>query len=360
MQALKRLEPFIVADTSAITEKEWLAFRRQGIGGSDAAAVIGISPFMTARDLYYAKQGIEPAEPDESSWVQFEIGHLLEDLVARIFQAKTGLPIYSVKKMYRHPEYGFMLANPDYFTEDRDGPAVLEIKTTNYFAKDNWWNDGKEIVPAYYETQGRHYMAVTDMNRTYFCCLYGNSFDDVIIRRIDRDADYEAELIFHEHQFWNNHVLSKAPPPYTENGDLVLESVKRHHGSADSAAPEILLDEGFSADMEMYLTLQAEKGEWDRKAKKLDERMKLIKGRIADKMGKSCKASYSMSGTAYEISYKPAPRPGIDKDNLLLLKTQYPEIYDRFVTVSENRRFSVKSVKIKSEPTEFTEERKAA
>ena len=56
-----------------------------------------------------------------------------------------------------------MLADVDYFVELPDGTtAILEIKTTNYNAKDNWWLDGEETIPAYYESQGRHYMAVME------------------------------------------------------------------------------------------------------------------------------------------------------------------------------------------------------
>ena len=83
-QTLKRLEPQLIADLSVITEQKWHELRREGIGGSDAAAVLGISPFKTGRDLYYAKLGIDPAEPDDGNWVQLEVGHLLEDLTAQI------------------------------------------------------------------------------------------------------------------------------------------------------------------------------------------------------------------------------------------------------------------------------------
>ena len=57
-----------------------------------------------------------------------------------------------------------------------------------------------------------------------YCCLYGNSEDDVIIRHIERDAAYEEELIALEGIFWNEHVLKQVPPPYTEDGDLVSQS----------------------------------------------------------------------------------------------------------------------------------------
>lgn len=111
-----------------------------------------------------------------------------------------------------------MLADVDRLVTMADGKtAILECKTTNYNARDKWEYDGKPIVPQYYEAQGRHYMAVMNLDRVYYCCLYGNSEDDVIIRSIDRDPDYEAELIALEENFWTNHVQAKTPPPYIED-----------------------------------------------------------------------------------------------------------------------------------------------
>lgn len=81
-----------------------------GIGGSDATAILGISPFATARDLYYDKLKIVPFDDSESNWVAKEMGHLLEDLVAEIFHVKTGYRIYQIKKMFYHPVHTFMLA----------------------------------------------------------------------------------------------------------------------------------------------------------------------------------------------------------------------------------------------------------
>ncbi len=187
-----RHTPQVLVETGNLSREQWLDWRRQGIGGSDVAAVIGISPFRTARDIYYDKLGTMAAEEDVGNWVALEMGHLLEDLVAKIFARKTGLKIYQLKKMFRHPLYPFMLADVDYFIEMTDGTkAILEIKTTNYNAKDRWWKDGRETVPAYYETQGRHYMAVMDIDRVFFCCLYGNTEDEVIIRELHRDMAYE-------------------------------------------------------------------------------------------------------------------------------------------------------------------------
>ena len=211
----KRHEPLVLVETADLSEEDWLDYRRRGIGGSDVSAIFGTSPFRTARDLYYDKLNIASVEDDEGNWVAMEMGHLLEPLVAKIFERKTGYRVYQIKKMFQHPQYPWMLADVDYFVELPDGTtAILEIKTTNYNARDNWWMNGKETVPVYYESQGRHYMAVTDIDRCFFCCLYGNNEEEVIIREVKRDFEYEAEMVFLEQYFWENHVQRHVPPPY--------------------------------------------------------------------------------------------------------------------------------------------------
>ena len=73
-----KYEPQELVDTSNLSSEEWLSYRRRGIGGSDAAAILGISPWRTARDLYYDKLNVVKADVDEN-WVALEMGHLLED-----------------------------------------------------------------------------------------------------------------------------------------------------------------------------------------------------------------------------------------------------------------------------------------
>lgn len=222
--AEKRSQPQILVETAGLSEEEWLAYRRKGIGGSDVAALLGISPWRTARDLYFDKLNIVAVEDNEDNWVALEMGHLLESLVAKIFQHRTGYKVYQIKKMFQHPQYSWMLADVDYFVELPDGStAILEIKTTNYNARDNWWLNGEETVPVYYEAQGRHYMAVMNVDRCFFCCLYGNNEEETIIREIRRDESYEEEMIFLEQYFWENHVLTRTPPPYTEDGALPVQ-----------------------------------------------------------------------------------------------------------------------------------------
>ncbi len=339
----ERRIPEVLVETAGLSREEWLEYRRQGIGGSDAAALMGISPFRTARDLYYDKLGIAAVEDSEDNWVALEMGTLLEDLVAKIFQKKTGFRIYQVKKMFRHPGYPFMIADVDYFVELPDGStAILEIKTTNYNARDSWWKNGRETVPVYYESQGRHYMAVMDLDKVFFCCLYGNTEDEVIIRCLDRDPVYEEEMVFLEEYFWNSHVAVKVPPPYTEDGELIMESARRFIGPADTSAPGFVLEGEMADALVRYMELQKQREESEKHSKELEEESKRLKAILMAGMGKNCTAVCERDGFSYKVSYSPVRKPGISKDGLLRLKLLFPEIYEQFVTVTEFRRFQVK------------------
>jgi len=342
MEQAMTYQPLVLVETSGLTREEWLTYRRKGIGGSDAAAVLGISPFRTARDLYFDKLNIVTAD-DAGNWVAMEMGTLLEDLVARIFSKKTGLKIFQRKVMFQHPLYPWMLADLDYLVELPDGTlAILEIKTTNYNARDKWWYNGDEIVPVYYEAQGRHYMCVMNIDRVYFCCLYGNNEDEVIIRHIDRDASYEEELIALEDFFWHDNVLAKNPPPYTESGDLIMESLHRNFGPpVEDMAPIAITYPQFTK-VARYLELQSEKSLYDAEVTRLEAEMKRLKALIAADMGNNRKATYADDNTDYTITFSSSRSPKILKAGLERLKEQHPDIYDEYVTMSESSRMHIK------------------
>ena len=339
----QQYEPLILADTEQLARPDWLELRKKGLGGSDAAAVLGISPFRTARDLYYDKLGIVTTD-DQANWVAMEVGTLLEPLVARIFEAKTGLKVYQRKCMFQHPLYPWMLADLDYLVDLPDGTtAIVEIKTTNYNAKDKWWYNGGEIVPVYYESQGRHYMSVMNLDRVYYCCLYGNNEDEAIVRHIDRDMAYEAELIALERDFWHENVLARIPPPYTEDGDLILESLRRSLGPATKDAPAVVFSKTQEARVARYLELQEEKRLRDTDVKTVEAEMQRLKALIVADMGVSCTAVCENGG--YTVTWNPSHRATIDKNGLERLKEVHPDIYAEYITVSESRRFSIKRAK---------------
>lgn len=223
MNTALNYQPEVLVDTADLSREDWLNYRRLGIGGSDAAAIMGLSPFATIRDLYFDKIGVTPViEEEEENWVAKEVGHRLEDLVAMIFAKKTGLEVFPVRKMFRHPLYPFMLADVDYFIRFPDGSiGILECKTCNYNAKDKWADDG---IPENYVLQVRHYLAVMNMNKAYIACLYGNNENEFVYRCLERDRMEEEELIDQEKYFWEEYVEKKIEPPYSGKPDLILSA----------------------------------------------------------------------------------------------------------------------------------------
>ena len=331
--------PEIIADTRNMSETEWHEYRRKGIGGSEAAAVLGLSPFCTARDVYYEKIGVKPATKDEQNWVAKQVGHRLESLVAEIFAVKTSLRVGKGNDMYCHPEYLFMLANIDYFVDMADGTrAILECKTSNVNSRDKW-ADG--AIPVNYEMQVRHYMAVMNIDTAFIACLFGNSDNDFVYCRIDRDYDYEQDIIEQERYFWEEYVQKKTEPPYTESGDLAIESLRKYYVGANLYAPAVTLSENLADTIERYLELRSQKLEFDHKSQDTDNEMKRLSAEIINLMGETCTAVCKSGANEYSIAYKPSYREGINKDSLTALKVFHPEIYSQYASTTENRRFSV-------------------
>ena len=329
-----------VVDTSGLSEEDWLGYRRQGIGGSDVAAIMGVSPFATLRNLYNDKCGNPDVIQTEDNWVAKEVGHRLEDLVAKIFAYKTGYKVFAVRKLFRHPFHSFMQANVDFFVELPDGSiAILECKTTNYNSKEKW-NDG--AVPVNYEWQCRHYMAVMNLSCAYIACLYGNNENEFVYRRIDRDEVIEADMIEMEAHFWNEYVLGRIEPPYTESGDLVLESIRRHYGELDPTVDAVILPTSMAVKLEQYLDLAAQKSLLSQQIKELDEQMKIAYAPIVDVMKTSCSAVCVFGSNTYEVRNKPVFRTSISKDKLQKLEETHPDLYSEYTETTEGRRFSVK------------------
>lgn len=336
-------EPIVVTDTTDLSREEWLAYRKTGIGGSEVAAIFGISPFGTARDIYYDKLNIAAYYDDEENKYQKQIGTLLEDTVAEMFEEVTGYRVFKIRKMYRSREHPCMIADVDFFIQLPDGSfAILECKTTSPDATAKWWDGSKPAIPLNYQLQGRHYMSVVHLNKVFFACLHGNSENYLIIRELERDLEYEDEMIAIEEDFWNNHVLRQVPPPYIEEGDLIIESVRRHFGPADPELPTTALTDASALHLARFLELQQAKSIAEVSVKEIESELARMKGLIVAELGRSCAATCNVNGTPYLVTYKPSGKPTVTKENLVRLRAQHPDIYNEYVTVSEIRRFYVK------------------
>lgn len=196
----------VYADSRQITHDEWLQHRKSGIGGSDAGAIMGVSPYKGAYSVWADKMGFETAVDDSEAMRQ---GRDLEEYVASRFAEKSGLTVRREYGMLRSKEHPFMVANID--RRIKGERAGLECKTSrDIYMKRYRGGD----FPMEYYCQCLHYLAVTGWDAWYLAVLvYGT---DLLIFRICREEvqdDIDA-LIEAEETFWRDHVEHcQAPAP---------------------------------------------------------------------------------------------------------------------------------------------------
>lgn len=190
--------------TKGMSREEWLEKRREGVGGSDAAAVMGESAWSSPLRVYADKRGVAPEKAVTEPMRQ---GTAFEQVVARRFSEETGLKTRRCLRMFRHPEYPFMLANIDRQVLGQGGFTGLECKTTGLFNPADF--AGGEIPREYY-WQCMHYMAVTGAKKWHLAVLVlSKAFHRFII---DRDEKAIERLIARERAFWHENVLAGIPP----------------------------------------------------------------------------------------------------------------------------------------------------
>lgn len=202
----------VVADVRDMPRPEWLALRRTGIGGSDAAAICGQSQYKSALEVWLEKTGAIGEQPDnERMWW----GRELEDKIAYKLSEKTGVELTKVGALLAHPEHEWMLASPDRAAWDprRIGlgaeVGISELKTAGYFPGQEWkGRDAK--VPDAYVLQGMHYLAVCNLPFVLFGCLIDF---EVVPLMVERDDELIALLMDREAEFWEMVTERRPPPP---------------------------------------------------------------------------------------------------------------------------------------------------
>jgi predicted phage-related endonuclease len=206
--------------------QEWLALRRKGLGGTDAAAILGVNPYRSALDVYLDKKGLVP-ELEENAAMEW--GKRLEDVIATKFVDdnvvqhdwsggnKVGFGFYlrsaqEIGGLLQHPQqggFGFMLATPDYFEPTQSWG--LEIKTAGAMMAPQWGDPPSMLnVPEHYRVQCEHYMIVTGAAMWYLAVLIGGRDYRVyeICPNEDRVEKHKAALL----RFWNENILADLAP----------------------------------------------------------------------------------------------------------------------------------------------------
>lgn len=293
--------------------------RARYLGGSDAAAVLGLSRYKTQLEVWAEKTGqVEPE--DISDEVRIILGNKLEQTVAELFTEKTGKKVHRVNETKYHPIHAFLAANIDRRVVGED--AILECKTTSAFKAKDWES---EEVPTEYIVQCLHYLAVTGAKKAYIAVLIGNQ--DFIWKEIERDEKVINELITKEVYFWNKYVEPRVMPMVvTANDDGVLHKLFPDAKQGSS----IDLDDKANALLETLDSMKADKRALEAQIEQQENEVKLLLG--ASESGKSNK---------YLVTWKNQESRRLDTERI---KKEAPELYTEFAKVIQTRVLRIKQL----------------
>ncbi len=204
-----------------LDREAWLEERRKGIGASDVAAILGLSPWNTPYALYAEKVGLVPLDAPGTEAMEF--GLRAEPMLRAYFEDRTGLRVIGEQTNVVHPDHAWAKATLDGYAVEHgtDDPelavAVVEFKST----ADAEWTE----VPAHYACQATWQMFVTGAEAVMFGVLhlaFGRpTFRIYEFKRDESDIAYVADRC---RRFWYDHI-SMGIPPEVDGSDVTTTAI---------------------------------------------------------------------------------------------------------------------------------------
>ncbi|WP_423758924.1 YqaJ viral recombinase family protein [Burkholderia sp. NLJ2] len=309
--------------TSELSRDDWLAVRRTGIGGSDAAAAVNLNPYMSALELWLDKtgraEGMPRPDPADTTSPTYW-GTLLEPIVAAVYTQQTGNKVRKVNAVLRHSSIPWMLANIDREIVGAHDVQILECKTAGEYGA-RLWRDG---VPEYVQIQVQHQLAVTGKTAAHVAVLLcGQALE---VHRIERDDALIGRLIELEARFWR-FVESDTPPP--ADGSESADRALRHLYPGNGGAIDFTDDRGLSSVFADLVAVRAE----------IEARQQLeaqFKQTIQQAMGDAIRAVFETGSVSFKRSKDSS---SVNLDRLLADHPSFEQQYA--ISKPGSRRFLV-------------------
>lgn len=275
-----------------MSHDEWILARKDGIGGSEAAAIMGLSKYSSPYRVWADKMNlIEPTPVSEA----MRQGTDLEDYVAKRFSEQTGKKVHNTNFIYKNPEYPFALANVDRLITGED--AGLECKTTSEMNLKKF--KGGEFPENYY-AQCMHYLMVTGLKRWYLAVLvYSRGF---YVFEIERNEEEIAALAKAEADLWA--CVKSGIPPVVDGKDATAATLEEINSPSEATDCNLtpMLDRLIA-----IANLEKEKAE-------IEDGIKTHKAAIMEYMGSADHGTCE----GFSVSYKTqAGRKTLDEKALL-------------------------------------------
>jgi len=255
---------------TAEERKSWLESRRKGLGSSDIAPIIGLSPWKDSLGIYLSKigQADENAMTPQQSW-----GLRLEPAMAAAVMDEYGWTLAKVPSII-HREHRFLLASPDRMRTD-GANEVVEFKTSR--SSDGWGEPETDEIPLYYQVQVQHQMEVChatyEVETAWVFVLIGGS--DFRRYRIPYDPEFLPTVLPALEEFWHR-VETRTPPEPDWSHPTTLENLQSLY------APVVGKSVALDAEMVQYATEYVQLGA---EASAVNARRDEAKARLIAAMG---------------------------------------------------------------------------
>lgn len=306
----------------------WLEWRRQGIGASDVAAILGLSPWGSAWSVWVDKTGLATSKVDDEMAERFEFGHAAEDMLLAYFERRTHERIDHAQLECVGPE-SWMRATPDGVVLGDGGTArrVVDAKTD----PSRPWDE----IPVYYQCQGQWQMAVTGAEVATFVVLH-MAFGRPLVRLYDLERD-DAEialLIARCRTFWFDHVLTGDPPP-VDGSQHTTDAISQAY--ADAATEDVVASDEDRYAVARINELKAQIAEWEKVKAEHENALRVS-------LGGATRLVYNDTDgrTIVLATWNPSERTTVDTK---ALRERLPRVAGRFTKTTPTRTLLVKNPK---------------
>ena len=240
---------------------------RPFIGGSDAAAIVGVNPYKRPIDVWLRLTGQEPARETN---LAMRIGILAEPMLSTLYEERTGERLEPAPVLIDR-QYGFIGGSPDRQVVGRRKKA--ELKTANIHTADRWGEEGTDEVPEEYLCQVAWYSRLSDDESGDLAVLLGGS--DFRVYHIHRDRGLEDMLLDASLKFYRDYVETKTPPP-PDGSESMRSYIESKYGtSGPDLAPSSAEADLVAGD---YLSARRRREEWETKEDTAKQRLQELIG----------------------------------------------------------------------------------
>lgn len=302
----------------------WLEARKDGIGASEVATIVGLNPWETPYQLWRRKTGID--EPKTMN-AAMNTGHILEDGVAQFWAQATGREIISASKgdfMFINPDKPFLRVSPDrtYWIEgairNDDNKGILECKTTRMKVD-------PDDLPKYWFAQVQMNLGVAGYTQGSLAWLSASQGFDFGYQDLKFVPDFYAWLVEETEKFWVDCIVGGKEPNATSVKDVLLKYNRHTDRKIIECSDEVF---------EAYQRLKDVRKEIDA----LEERKESLEATI--KMAFEDAEALSYGGDTIATWKAPKPSPKFDAK---AFQADHPDLAQPYIQTTQGaRRFLLK------------------